>query len=195
MIEPELNPGPPTLAGKPTRGSTPPIFPTFSDDPLTQACNSSESAAYEQYLQLPELSKLWKSKAWPNWNDESLLKPALQALEITFRFISLVLSDSRPYVNKPEWIRRFESLTNQELELIALICEGEGEQQDLTAPIADCNVFNGVLLKHAGSQEVWKIPACNRLQTKNIRLQLSRINHSQKQSSYLLFSSVDNFRE
>ncbi|KAJ0909401.1 putative nematode resistance protein-like HSPRO1 [Helianthus annuus] len=48
---------------------------------------------------------------------------ALHALEFTFRFVSTVLSDPRPYVNRREWSRRLESLATSQIELISLFCK------------------------------------------------------------------------
>ncbi|KAK7311251.1 hypothetical protein RJT34_09267 [Clitoria ternatea] len=96
-------------------------------------------AAYDHYLRLPELRKLWNSRDFPNWTDEPILKPALQALEITFRFLSTVFSDPRSYSNRREWNRRVESLATRQIEIIAILFEDE-ENNNLTrgtAPTAD----------------------------------------------------------
>ncbi|GAV56773.1 Hs1pro-1_C domain-containing protein/Hs1pro-1_N domain-containing protein [Cephalotus follicularis] len=130
-----------------------------TSSPLSSS-SSSACSAYEQYLRLPELRKLWTSTDFPDWQNESVLKPALQALEITFRFVSIVLSDSRPYVNRLQWKRRLESVTVSQIELIALLCEDE-EGDDAargTAPIVDLTSSNGVLSRDGSSAEVWKIP-------------------------------------
>ena len=89
------------------------------------AASDTSCSAYENYLRLPELRKLWSSKDFPSWKNESVLKPALQALEISFRFVSTVLSDPRPYANRREWKRRLESLTTSQIQLIANLCEDE----------------------------------------------------------------------
>lgn len=122
--------------------------------------SSSACSAYEHYLRLPELRKLWSSKEFPNWKNESILKPALQALEITFRFISTGLSDPRPYANRREWKRRLESLTTNQIELIAMLCEDEEEESETrgTAPIVDLSSSDGVLARDGSYAEVWKIP-------------------------------------
>ncbi|KAJ4906737.1 Nematode resistance protein-like HSPRO2 [Raphanus sativus] len=98
----------------------------------------SACSAYELYLRLPELRKIWSSRDFPKWNDEPILKPALQALEITFRLISAVCSDTRPYNNHREWNRRLDSLVTDQIQLIAAICEEEevGED-DRTPPLGD----------------------------------------------------------
>ncbi|CAN6978402.1 unnamed protein product [Brassica oleracea var. botrytis] len=93
-------------------------------------------SAYELYLRLPELKKLWSSREFPQWNDEPILKPALQALEITFRLILSVCSDTRPYTNHREWNRRLDSLVTNQIQLIATICE-EDEEGDRSAPLGD----------------------------------------------------------
>lgn len=119
----------------------------------------SDCAAYEHYLRLPELKKLWSSKQFQDWQDESVLKPALQALEITFRFVSTVMSDPRPYTNRREWKRRLESLATSQLQIIALLCE-DGEENNKTrgtAPITDLSSSGGLLAREDSSAEVWKL--------------------------------------
>lgn len=74
---------------------------------------------YEQYLRLPKLSKLWRSRAFPCWTWELVLRPALQGLEFTFRFISIALSDPRPYTNAAERTRRLELIALHQVQLIA----------------------------------------------------------------------------
>ncbi|MCL7027679.1 hypothetical protein MKW94_030116 [Papaver nudicaule] len=122
--------------------------------------SSSSCSAYEQYVRLPELHKLQTCKDFPNWKNESILKPALQGLEISFRFISIVLSDPRPYANHREWKRRLESLTTHQIELIAILCEdGENDSESRgTAPIVDLSTSNGVLARDGSMAEVWKLP-------------------------------------
>ncbi|KAK8577140.1 hypothetical protein V6N13_122133 [Hibiscus sabdariffa] len=117
------------------------------------------SSAYDYYLRLPELRMLWETKEFPAWQNEAVLKPALHALEITFRFISIVLSDPRPYSNRREWTRRLESLATSQIELIALLCEDENEDKTTagTAPIVDLTSSNGVLARECSSAEVWKL--------------------------------------
>ncbi|KHN36392.1 Nematode resistance protein-like HSPRO1 [Glycine soja] len=104
----------------------------------------SVCAAYDYYLRLPQLRKLWNSTDFPNWNNEPILKPILQALEITFRFLSIVLSDPRPYSNHREWTRRIESLITHQIEIIAILCEDEEQNSDTrgTAPTADLSSSN-----------------------------------------------------
>ncbi|PON95194.1 ematode resistance protein-like HSPRO1 protein [Trema orientale] len=119
------------------------------------AASSSACSAYESYLRLPELRKLWGSKEFPEWRNESVLKPALMALEITFRFVSTALSDPRPYANRREWKRRLVSLTKSQIELIAALIE-DGEEEG-AAPIADSSSAHGVLARDGSSAEVWRI--------------------------------------
>eukprot|EP01018_Ginkgo_biloba_P034654 Gb_00912 [translate_table: standard] len=131
-----------------------------SSGPLNYSCLIEESiepspmecAAYEQYLHLPQLSAMWKSREWLGWPKEHLLKPALQSLEMTFRFISSVLCDSRPYIDKAEWKRRLESLTGSQLELISMLCE-----DDKHAPTVQLCASTGVLATRV-TQEVWQRP-------------------------------------
>lgn len=131
--------------------SIPTVFRPPSKSPIR--CSESACAAYDQYLRLPQLTKLWTSRDFPAWKDESLLKPALQALEITFRFVSIVLSDPRPYANRREFKRRLESLATSQIQLIAALCE-----DDSTAPILNLTSSEGVLSRNGSSTEVWKIP-------------------------------------
>ncbi|KAK7850201.1 nematode resistance protein-like HSPRO2 [Quercus suber] len=124
------------------------------------AASDTSCSAYENYLRLPELRKLWSSKDFPSWKNESVLKPALQALEISFRFVSTVLSDPRPYANRREWKRRLESLTTSQIQLIANLCEDEEEDSETRgkAPIVDLRSSNGVLVRDGSYAEVWKLP-------------------------------------
>lgn len=121
-----------------------------------KAASSSACSAYEHYLRLPELRKLWSHREFPEWKSEPLIKPALQALEITFRFVSTVLSDPRPYANSGEWERRLESLCAYQLQLVAALFEsGEG-----SVPIAGSPTCGGGGLSRGGSTaEVWRVPA------------------------------------
>ncbi|XP_020220898.1 nematode resistance protein-like HSPRO2 [Cajanus cajan] len=95
-------------------------------------------AAYENYLHLPELRNHWNTPHFPNWTNEPIVKPALQALEITFRFLSILLSDPRPYSNRRERNRRLESLAIHQIEIIAMLCEDEDHNSATrgTAPTA-----------------------------------------------------------
>ncbi|KAJ7964012.1 nematode resistance protein-like HSPRO2 [Quillaja saponaria] len=99
------------------------------------AASSSVCSAYEHYLRLPELRKLWSSKEFPNWKNESVLKPALQALEITFRFISTALLDPRQYINRRELKRRLELLATTQIEIIAILCEDDEEDRGVVPTI------------------------------------------------------------
>ncbi|TKW17800.1 hypothetical protein SEVIR_5G392200v4 [Setaria viridis] len=142
-----------------------PVSPVRRDDkPCAQSPSSSSSAvlrvqdasaaeAYEQYLRLPELSALWKPRCFPDWAGEGLVKPALQALEITFRFASLALSDPRGYASRRELARRLESLAAREVELVAALCEG-----DRSAPLAELTASGGVLPRERSGSEVWQLP-------------------------------------
>ncbi|KAJ9175858.1 hypothetical protein P3X46_014367 [Hevea brasiliensis] len=123
------------------------------------SASDSSCSAYEHYLRLPELRKLWTFKKFPDWKNESILKPALQALEIMFRLVSTVLSDPRPYANRREWKRRLESLATSQIELIAILCEDEEEDGDTrgTAPILDLRSSNGILARDGSYAEVWKV--------------------------------------
>ncbi|XP_019151534.1 PREDICTED: nematode resistance protein-like HSPRO2 [Ipomoea nil] len=122
---------------------------------LTTASDSACSA-YEYYLRLPELRKLWSCDEFPGWKNEALLTPALQGLEITFRFVSVVLSDPRPYANRREWKRRLESLARSQVEIIAMLCEDDGETRG-AAPIVDLTSSDVVLSRENSSAEVWKL--------------------------------------
>ncbi|KAF8102000.1 hypothetical protein N665_0201s0292 [Sinapis alba] len=90
--------------------------------------SSSSSAAYELYLRLPELKNLWSSLDFPKWATEPVLKPALQAIEITFRLILTIASDTRPYINRREWTRRLDSLVTSQMKIVASISEDDDEE-------------------------------------------------------------------
>lgn len=123
------------------------------------AASDSACSAYEYYLRLPELRKLWEATEFPEWKSESILKPAFTGLEITFRFISTVLSDVRPYANQREWRRRMEALAMSEIEIIALLCEEDEEDAETraTIPIVDLTSTAGPLAPKNSSAEVWKM--------------------------------------
>ncbi|VAH66132.1 unnamed protein product [Triticum turgidum subsp. durum] len=110
--------------------------------------DSSAAEAYEQYLRLPELSRLWKAACCPGWPDEGLVKPALQALEITFRFVSVALSDPRGYASRRELARRLESLAAREVEVVAALCEGDrgAPLAELSAAAVVCHASEASLL-------------------------------------------------
>lgn len=121
------------------------------------AASDSSCSAYENYLRLPELRKLWEATEFPEWKSESVLKPAFTGLEITFRFISTVLSDARPYANRREWRRRLESLAASEIEIIAQLCEEDEDDGETraTIPIVDLSSAAGALAPSNSSAEVW----------------------------------------
>ncbi|KAL6977453.1 hypothetical protein U1Q18_026253 [Sarracenia purpurea var. burkii] len=97
--------------------------------------SDSARLAYEHYLRIPDLKKLWSCREFPIWKNESVLRPALQALEITFRFVSTVLSDPRSYANRREWSRRLESLATAQVGIIALLAEDEGDEGESSAEV------------------------------------------------------------
>ncbi|XP_040994861.1 nematode resistance protein-like HSPRO2 [Juglans microcarpa x Juglans regia] len=135
------------------------IPPSFRAAEIS-AANAVVCSSYDNYLRLPELRKLWSSEEFPTWKNESVLKPTLQALEISFRFVSTFLSDPRPYTNRREWRRRLESLATSQIEIIANLCEDD-EQDGATrgtAPIVDLRSSSGVLARDGSYAEVWKIP-------------------------------------
>ncbi|KAL9226676.1 hypothetical protein vseg_002462 [Gypsophila vaccaria] len=133
---------------------------TSPEKPSGDISPASESAcaAYENYLRLSELRELWSSIEFPGWENESVIKPGLMALEITFRFVSIVLSDSRPYVNKREWGRRLESLAREQVEIIGALCEEDTTRGGTGAPIVDLTTSFGEVVPQTGSSaEVWKL--------------------------------------
>lgn len=83
--------------------------------------------AYELYLHLPELTRLWRTKMFPQWRNEVVVRPALHSLELVFRMISGVLCDTRPYIDREEWLRRLESLANSQLEVLSCVSEGDDD--------------------------------------------------------------------
>ncbi|XP_043698557.1 nematode resistance protein-like HSPRO2 [Telopea speciosissima] len=156
--------------------------------------SSSSCVSYELYLRLPELSKLWTARDFPNWKNEPLIKPALQALEITFRLISVVQADTRPYANGFEWKRRLESLASNQVELIALLFEDGEETAETrgTAPIIDVCTSNGVLARYGSLVEVWKhpgaTPVVNRTSESSLLPPLTTWQKSEDMASKILFS-------
>ncbi|KAF6153539.1 hypothetical protein GIB67_027406 [Kingdonia uniflora] len=171
MIVSEISAKSPKLSKKPPNVSLPSsilVAGQSSSSSSPSSASATACLAYEHYLHLLELTKLWSTKQFPNWNNELIIKPALQALEITFRFISIVLSDSRPYSNHREWTRRLDSLTTHQLELIATLCEDEEEDGKTrgTAPIVDLNTLNGMLARDGngkGNSAVWKVPGATQV--------------------------------
>ncbi|KAF5179221.1 nematode resistance protein-like HSPRO2 [Thalictrum thalictroides] len=161
MVSSDMSPKSPKLSKK-LHISVPSVPVRFGD---ISPASSTSCAAYEQYVRLPELTKLWNTKEFPKWKNESVIKPALQALEITFRFVSLILSDPRPYVNHREWIRRLESLTTHQIELIAVLCEDDSEDGETrgTAPIVDLSTTNGMIAREGSKTEVWKVPGASHI--------------------------------
>ncbi|KAI3519825.1 hypothetical protein L1887_09041 [Cichorium endivia] len=116
--------------------------------------SDTDCFAYENYLRLPQIRELLNKEEFPGWKNEAVLKPALQALEFTFRFVSIVLSDPRPYVNQRAWRRRLESLATSQIDVISLFCEDDKIE---TAPIVNIGESGGVLTREGSSAEVWKL--------------------------------------
>lgn len=119
------------------------LIPQISSLPLPPNDITTASfpvcAAYDNYLRLPHLRTLWASNDFPNWANGPIIKPALHALEITFRLLSTVFSDPRTYANHREWARRVESLAIAQVHLIAILCEDEEQDPDIRgkAPLSD----------------------------------------------------------
>ncbi|KAG9156702.1 hypothetical protein Leryth_021977 [Lithospermum erythrorhizon] len=110
-----------------------PLAPYVHVPELLHPAADSTSSAYESYIMLPELKSLWEKQEFTDWKSQHILKPALQGLELTFRFISTALFDPRPYINKREMNRRLESLAATQIEIIATLLEDEiGDNQALT---------------------------------------------------------------
>ncbi|KAL0740140.1 hypothetical protein Bca4012_081653 [Brassica carinata] len=107
----------------------PPPFKVAVSSPISCSAPAACSA-YELYLRLPELRTLWSSRDFPRWSNEPVLKPSLQALEISFRLVSSVCSDTRPYINHREWNPRLDSLVTSQIQLIASICEEEEDEDE-----------------------------------------------------------------
>lgn len=116
-------------------------LPLTTNDITT--ASSTLCTTYENYLHLPHLQTHWYSSSFPNWANEPIIKPALTALEITFRLITTVLSDPRPYINKREWARRVESLAKSQIHVIALLCDDE-EQNTNTCGKAPINELSKI---------------------------------------------------
>ncbi|KAJ8764134.1 hypothetical protein K2173_005043 [Erythroxylum novogranatense] len=159
MVSSDLPNKSPKLSKKPSISIPTSPFQAVTNTSPAPAPESACSS-YEYYLRLPELRKLWSEKMFLEWKNEPVLKPALQALEITFRFISTVLSDPRPYANQREWKRRLESLATCQIQLTATLCEDEEEDGETRgrAPIVDLSSSNGVVARDGSYAEVWKVP-------------------------------------
>uniref|UniRef100_A0A2P2QPW7 Nematode resistance protein-like HSPRO2 n=1 Tax=Rhizophora mucronata TaxID=61149 RepID=A0A2P2QPW7_RHIMU len=164
------------------------------------SASDSDCSSYEHYLRLPELRNIWSSKEFPNWEKESVVKPALQALEITFRFASTILSDPRPYVNRREWERRLESLAASQIQLIAILCGDDEEDSETrgTAPIVDLSSFNGVLTRDGSYAEVWKVPGettvVNRTSESSLLPRLATWHKSEDVAQKILYSIESEMR-
>ena len=147
MATPKLSPVSPVRQD----GNDKPCAPSSpSSSPSTVL---SAQDAYEQHLRLPELSSLWTAGCFPEWAGEGLVKPALQALEVTFRLASLALSDPRGHAGRRELARRLESLAAREVGLVSALCEG-----DRSAPLAELGASGGVLPRERSASEVWQLP-------------------------------------
>jgi hypothetical protein len=109
-----------------------------------KAASLNICTAYDNYLRLPHLKAHWANTTFPNWANEPIIKPALTALEITFRFITTILSDPRTYINKREWARRAESLAKAQIHLIAILSEEEEQNSNTRgkAPVNDVSNIN-----------------------------------------------------
>ncbi len=115
-------------------------------DALVQP-SPAQVEGYELYIHLPELSRLWQAKLYPNvWPNERIVKPALHSLEMVFRMISSVLCDTRPYIDGDEWLRRLESLANMQLELLS--CIVERDQQAPTTKSSASSSYVGAEASH-----------------------------------------------
>lgn len=112
--------------------------------------------AYELYLHLPELTRLWRTKLSPMWANEIVVRPALHSLELVFRMISGVLCDTRPYIDRDEWLRRLESLANSQLEILSCIVEGD-EDAPISKLVATSTSYVGtesVVWHKSGSRPI-----------------------------------------
>uniref|UniRef100_A0A1J3J4R3 Nematode resistance protein-like HSPRO2 n=1 Tax=Noccaea caerulescens TaxID=107243 RepID=A0A1J3J4R3_NOCCA len=128
MVSSDLPTNSPKLSSK-LHVTIPSPFKVNVSSPISCSAPAACSA-YELYLRLPELRKLWSSRDFPEWTPEPILKPALQALEITFRLVLAVCSDTRPYTNHREWNRRLDSLVTNQIQLVAAICEEDDEEEE-----------------------------------------------------------------
>ncbi|CAH8384807.1 unnamed protein product [Eruca vesicaria subsp. sativa] len=133
IVSPDLPTNSPKLSSKLHVTIPSPLIKLPVSSPISCSAPSSCSA-YELYLRLPELKTLWSSRDFPHWTNEPILKPALQALEITFRLVLTVCSDTRPYINHREWNRRLDSLVTNQIKLISSISE---EEEGVSAPVGD----------------------------------------------------------
>ncbi|XP_058748179.1 nematode resistance protein-like HSPRO2 [Vicia villosa] len=133
------------LSSKSPKLSLPTLHPPHPLSPNDiSTASSTVCTAYDNYLRLPHFRTLWASSNFPNWANEPIIKPALHALEITFRLILTVSSDPRPYINKREWAKRVESLAKSQIHLIAMLCEEEEQNPNTRgkAPVSDVSNIN-----------------------------------------------------
>ena len=139
MVNSDMSSNPPKLSNPSQSPRGPSLHVPFPTTPDFSPAPPPLCAAYDHYLRLPDLRKLWSHRDFPTWNNEPILKPALQALEISFRFFSTVSSDPRPYANRREWNRKIESLATCQIEIISILCEDEEQDTETrgTAPTAN----------------------------------------------------------
>ncbi|KAL9230184.1 hypothetical protein vseg_005570 [Gypsophila vaccaria] len=171
-----------------TKRATSSVFPS-PENFVGEITPASEEAcsAYEAYLRLPELRRLLSATEFPAWRNESVTKPALQALEITFRLVSIVMSDARPYVNRRAWTRRLDSLVRDEVEIISVLCEEDSTPTRGGAPIVDKTTSFG------SSTEVWKLSTestvvVSRISESSLLPRLATWQKSEELSSKILYS-------
>ena len=161
-----------------------------------RAAPPAATSAYELYLRIQELSGFWTSRDFPDWKAEPVLKPALQGLEITFRLLSVVLSDPRPYSNRCQWTTRLESLAASQVDIIAALAEDE-EAAD-GAPVCGLTASEGVLARDRSSSEVWKIPGStpvvNRTSDASLLPRLAAWERSEAAASKIQFQIETQFR-
>lgn len=140
--------------------------------------------AYELYLHLPDLTRLWRLKEFPNWKNERLVRPALHSLELVFRMISCVLCDTRPYIYRDEWLRRLESLINSQLEILSCIVEGDDEAPTSTLSNSCSHVGTESVVWHKSGSR----PIVSRISKESLLPRLASWRTAQNVSTRLHFA-------
>ena len=164
----------------------PPVSVTLANCDIEALVQPSpeQVEAYELYLHLPELTRLWRTKAYPDWRNEILVRPALHGLELVFRMVSGVLTDNRPYIDRDEWVRRLEALANLQLEILSCIVESDDDAP--TFKLCNSCSFVGtesVVWHKSGSR-----PIVSRLSKDSLLPRLANWRTAQKVSTRLHFA-------
>lgn len=147
--------------------------------------------AYELYLHLPSLTQLWETKGWCEWRQERVVRPALHSLELVFRLISGVLCDTRPYIDRDEWLRRLESLASSQLELLSCVVESDNDGAD-GAPTSKPQAASSSFVGTDSSSVVWhkagSRPIVSKVSRESLLPRLAAWRTAQNVSARLVFA-------